>query len=160
MLGRDADSLAVALLARAAGVKRVMVRMRDKAYRQVLSLGRRRSPALGDRRLDRRARYRHRARGRVTPCCSATRPSAVRDRDPQASPVAGRLVSDLATDPAFPRSCVFAAPPRRRTGRSRGRAALRSWPAARRVLLVARRAELGRTIDFFMGAPSAGRASG
>src|SRR5690349_10301378 len=40
MLGRDADNLAVALLARAAGVKRVMVRMRDKAYRQVyLSAG-------------------------------------------------------------------------------------------------------------------------
>ena len=35
MLRRDADNLAVALLARAAGVHRVMVRMRDNAYRQV-----------------------------------------------------------------------------------------------------------------------------
>src|SRR5687768_8661519 len=35
MLRRDADNLAVALLARAAKVKRVMVRMRDSEYRQV-----------------------------------------------------------------------------------------------------------------------------
>jgi trk system potassium uptake protein TrkA len=35
MLRRDADNLAVALLARAAGVHRVMVRMRDNAYRPV-----------------------------------------------------------------------------------------------------------------------------
>jgi trk system potassium uptake protein TrkA len=35
MLRRDSDNLAVALLARAAGVERVMVRMRDNAYRQV-----------------------------------------------------------------------------------------------------------------------------
>lgn len=35
MLRRDADNLAVALLARAAGVRRVMVRMRDNAYRPV-----------------------------------------------------------------------------------------------------------------------------
>ena len=35
MLRRDADNLAVALLARAAGVDRVMVRMRDNAYRPV-----------------------------------------------------------------------------------------------------------------------------
>ena len=35
MLRRDADNLAVALLARAAGVERVMVRMRDNAYRPV-----------------------------------------------------------------------------------------------------------------------------
>ena len=35
MLRRDADNLAVSLLARAAGVERVMVRMRDNAYRSV-----------------------------------------------------------------------------------------------------------------------------
>src|SRR4029453_19491556 len=35
MLRRDADNLAVALLAKAAGVERVMVRMRDNAYRPV-----------------------------------------------------------------------------------------------------------------------------
>ena len=35
MLQRDADNLAVSLLARAAGVERVMVRMRDNAYRLV-----------------------------------------------------------------------------------------------------------------------------
>ncbi len=35
MLRRDADNLAVALLARAAGVARVIVRMRDNAYRPV-----------------------------------------------------------------------------------------------------------------------------
>src|SRR4051812_8579694 len=35
MLHRDADNLAVALLAQSAGAKRVMVRMRDSAYRSV-----------------------------------------------------------------------------------------------------------------------------
>ena len=35
MLRRDADNLAVSLLSRAAGVERVMVRMRDNAYRSV-----------------------------------------------------------------------------------------------------------------------------
>jgi trk system potassium uptake protein TrkA len=35
MLRRDADNLAVALLARAANVERVMVRMRDNAYRSI-----------------------------------------------------------------------------------------------------------------------------
>src|SRR5262245_13872416 len=35
MLRRDADNLAVALLAREAGAKRVMVRMRDTEYRSV-----------------------------------------------------------------------------------------------------------------------------
>ena len=35
MLGRDADNLAVALLAQATGAKRVMVRMRDTEYRSV-----------------------------------------------------------------------------------------------------------------------------
>ncbi|MGC4086210.1 MAG: NAD-binding protein, partial [Vicinamibacterales bacterium] len=35
MLRRDADNLAVSLLARAGGVERVMVRMRDNAYRSV-----------------------------------------------------------------------------------------------------------------------------
>src|SRR5689334_20464765 len=35
MLRRDSDNLAVALLARAAGVERVMVRMRDNAYRSI-----------------------------------------------------------------------------------------------------------------------------
>src|SRR5688572_2677886 len=35
MLRRDADNLAVALLAQAAGARRVMVRMRDAEYRSV-----------------------------------------------------------------------------------------------------------------------------
>ena len=57
MLRRDADNLAVALLARSAGVSRVMVRMRDNAYRSVYAAaGIDRLPATLAEALDRMER--------------------------------------------------------------------------------------------------------
>ena len=63
MLRRDSDNLAVALLARAAGVERVMVRMRDNAYRPVYAAAGIDPRAVGNRSDHRIGGHRDRARG-------------------------------------------------------------------------------------------------
>ena len=110
MLRRDADNLAVALLARAAGVERVMVRMRDNAYRPVYT-------AAGIDRVAVRNRPDHRIgrdgdRARRDPPRHAAR-QRQRDRlraDRSSRQCRGRqTIMELAALPAFPSSCVFAA---------------------------------------------------
>jgi trk system potassium uptake protein TrkA len=110
MLRRDADNLAVALLARAAGVDRVMVRMRDNAYRSVYA-------AAG---IDRVLSETDLIIGAVA---TAIEHESIRHamllgngsavafelRIPDQSGVAGRTISELAALPGFPSSCVFAA---------------------------------------------------
>jgi trk system potassium uptake protein TrkA len=156
MLGRDADNLAVALLARAAGVKRVMVRMRDKAYRQVyLSAGVDRLLSETDVLIGALGTAIEHEAVRHAMLLGNGDSVAFEIAIPEASPVAGRLVSDLATDPAFPRSCVFAGL-YGADGTVEGPRGSSVVAGGATVLLVARRAELKRTIDFFMGAPSAG----
>ena len=110
MLRRDADNLAVALLARAAGVDRVMVRMRDNAYRPVYA-------AVG---IDRVLSETDLITGSVA---TAIEHEAIRHAMllgngnaiafeltiPDGSPVAGLTVMEAVKLPGFPRSCVFAA---------------------------------------------------
>jgi trk system potassium uptake protein TrkA len=110
MLRRDSDNLAVALLARAAGVERVMVRMRDNAYRQVYA-------AAG---IDRVLSETDLITGSVA---TAIEHEAIRHAMllgngnaiafeltiPPGSPVAGLTVMEAVRLPGFPRSCVFAA---------------------------------------------------
>ena len=110
MLRRDADNLAVALLARAAGVERVMVRMRDNAYRPVYA-------AAG---IDRVLSETDMITGSVA---TAIEHDAIRHAMllgdgsaiafeitvPEGSAAAGQTIMALAAQPAFPRSCVFAA---------------------------------------------------
>jgi trk system potassium uptake protein TrkA len=110
MLRRDADNLAVALLARAAGVERVMVRMRDNAYRPVYA-------AAG---IDRVLSETDLIIGAVA---TAIEHEAIRHAMllgngsavafevtiPGRSAAVGRTVSELAALPGFPSSCVFAA---------------------------------------------------
>ena len=110
MLRRDADNLAVALLARAAGVERVMVRMRDNAYRPVYT-------AAG---IDRVLSETDMITGSVA---TAIEHDAIRHAMllgdgsaiafeitvPEGSAAAGQTIMALAAQPAFPRSCVFAA---------------------------------------------------
>jgi trk system potassium uptake protein TrkA len=110
MLRRDADNLAVALLARAAGVERVMVRMRDNAYRPVYA-------AAG---IDRVLSETDLITGSVA---TAIEHDAIRHAmllgDGTAiafevtiqpgSIVAGRTIMELATLPGYPSSLVFAA---------------------------------------------------
>ena len=110
MLRRDADNLAVALLARAAGVHRVMVRMRDNAYRPVYA-------AAG---IDRVLSETDLITGSVA---TAIEHDAIRHAMllgdgsaiafevtvPPGSAIAGLTIMALAALPAFPSSCVVAA---------------------------------------------------
>lgn len=110
MLRRDADNLAVALLARAAGVERVMVRMRDNAYRPVYA-------AAG---IDRVLSETDLITGAVA---TAIEHEAIRHAMllgdgsaiafeltiPRESAVAGHTIMELAARPDFPSSCVVAA---------------------------------------------------
>ena len=156
MLGRDADNLAVALLAQAAGVKRVMVRMRDKAYRQVYL-------AAGVDSLLSETDVLIGALGTAIEHEAVRHAMLLGNGDsvafeiaiPETSPVAGRQVSAIASDPDFPRSCVFAAL-YGTDGTVEGPRGSSVVYGGATVLLVARRAELKLTIDFFMGGSSAG----
>lgn len=110
MLRRDADNLAVALLARAAGIERVMVRMRDNAYRSVYN-------AAG---IDRVLSETDLITGSVA---TAIEHDAIRHAMllgngsaiafeltvPAGSAAAGKAIMELAALPGFPASCVFAA---------------------------------------------------
>jgi trk system potassium uptake protein TrkA len=110
MLRRDSDNLAVALLARAAGVERVMVRMRDNAYRSIYA-------AAG---IDRVLSETDLITGSVA---TAVEHEAIRHAMligngnamafeitvPEGSPVAGLTVMESVKLPGFPSSCVFAA---------------------------------------------------
>ncbi|HVT49688.1 MAG TPA: TrkA family potassium uptake protein [Vicinamibacterales bacterium] len=110
MLRRDADNLAVALLARAAGVDRVMVRMRDNAY----------GPVYAAAGIDRVLSETDLIIGAVA---TAIEHEAIRHAMllgngsavafevtiPEGSAAAGRTISELAALPGFPSSSVVAA---------------------------------------------------
>ena len=110
MLRRDADNLAVALLARAAGVDRVMVRMRDNAYRLVYA----------NAGIDRVLSETDLITGAIS---TAIEHDAIRHAMligdgaaiafeltiPAGSVSVGRTVMELAARPDFPKSGVFAA---------------------------------------------------
>jgi trk system potassium uptake protein TrkA len=110
MLRRDADNLAVALLARAAGIERVMVRMRDNAYRPVYA-------AAG---IDRVLSETDLITGSVA---TAIEHDAIRHAMllgdgsaiafevtiPPGSGAAGKTIMELAARPDFPSSSVVAA---------------------------------------------------
>jgi trk system potassium uptake protein TrkA len=67
---------------------------------------------------------------------------------PQGSRAAGRTIADLAADPAFPRTCVFAAMSEGGTMEApRGSSLVRAEMA---LLLVVQKHDLGAAIEFFM----------
>lgn len=150
MLRRDADNLAVALLARAAGAKRVMVRMRDPDYRAV---------------------YTHSGVDRILPEVDifiGAMGTTIEHPDvkhamvlgqgesvafeleiPAGAIVVGRTVGEIAGDAGFPKSCVFA-------GMTRSDGTFEAPRGSSRVesemtvLLVAARRELGEVIRIFL----------
>jgi trk system potassium uptake protein TrkA len=146
MLRRDADNLAVSLLARAAGVDRVMVRMRDNAYRSV----------YGNAGIDRVLSETDLITGAVT---TAVEHDAIRHAMligdgaaiafeltiPAGSVAAGRTVMELAARPDFPKSVVFAALYRQGGGveAPRGSSVI---DAGTTVLLVSQREEVSHAI--------------
>jgi trk system potassium uptake protein len=147
MLRRDADNLAVALLARASGVERVMVRMRDNAYRPVYA-------AAGiDRVLSETDVI-------VGSIATAIEHDAIRHAMllgngtalafeltiPEGSAAAGKTIMELANLPGFPSSCVFAALYRADGSVEAPRGATRV-NVGTTVLLVSRREEVGRAVE-------------
>jgi trk system potassium uptake protein TrkA len=146
MLRRDADNLAVSLLARSAGVERVMVRMRDNAYRSVYA-------SAG---IERVLSETDLITGAVT---TAIEHDAIRHAMligdgaaiafeltiPAGSVGAGRTVMELAARPDFPKSGVFAALYRVGGGveAPRGSSVV---DAGTTVLLVAQRSDVSRAI--------------
>lgn len=148
MLRRDADNLAVALLARAAGVQRVMVRLRDNAYRPVYA-------AAGIHRLLSETDL------IIGSLATAIEHEAIRHAMllgnggavafeltiPDQSAIVGKSVSALATTPGFPGSCVFAAlyGADGSVEAPRGSSTIQGGTT---VLLVARSDEVAATVEF------------
>ena len=148
MLHRDADNLAVAALARSLGAKRVMVRMRDPLYRPVYA-------AAGAQQIISETEVLVGALATAIEFEAVDHSMvlgsgaiAVELKVATDSRAAGRSVSELASDVAFPRSCVIAgitldgevqAP--------RGATVLQ--PGAQ-LLVVAARADLAKTIAMFL----------
>ena len=146
MLRRDSDNLAVALLARAAGVERVMVRMRDNAYRSIYA-------AAG---IDRVLSETDLITGSVA---TAIEHEAIRHAMligngnamafeitvPPGSPVEGLTVMESVKLAGFPASCVFAALYRADGGveAARGSAVVH---AGTTVLLVSKTDDVGKVV--------------
>ncbi len=150
MLRRDADNLAVALLARSAGAPRLMVRMRDAAYRPVYK-------AAGVHRVLSELDVFVGAFG------TAIEHEAVRHAlivgygqgiafellVPPDAFIIGRTIDELSADPAFPEDCVVAGlfPPGAPSRRVRGASVIEAGMA---ILLVAPRAAVTAAVRFFM----------
>ncbi|MFT3772912.1 MAG: TrkA family potassium uptake protein [Minicystis sp.] len=151
MLRRDADNLAVALLAREGGVRRVMVRMRDTEYRNVyLAAGVHRILSETDVLIGAFATAIEHEAVRHSMVLGAGESLAFEIVVPPEARVVGRTVRDIAAHSAFPPSCVFA-------GLSedggavevpRGSSVITAGMA---LLLVVRQEDLSKAIQFFMG---------
>ncbi|WP_394827102.1 potassium channel family protein [Pendulispora albinea] len=150
MLERDADALAVAVLARSAGAKRVMVRMRNPDYRTVyLDSG-------VDRIISEVEIF-------VGGIATAIEHDAVKHSMilggggsvafeltiPEGADVVGRPVSEIAASPRFPPSCVFAGlyDQSGAVEAPRGSSIVRG---SMTVLIVARRDEVGPVIQYLI----------
>lgn len=150
MLRRDADNLAVALLAQAAGAKRVMVRMRDTEYRSVyLAAGVHRILSETDVLIGALATAIEHDAVRHSMVVGAGTSIAFELALPSNARVAGMTVSAIAVDPGFPASCVFAGMSGAddKVEAPRGSSIVAGGMT---LLLVVRRSDLSRTIDFFM----------
>jgi trk system potassium uptake protein len=149
LLHRDADNLAVAMLARDLGARRVMVRMRDLAYRALYeSAGVERILSETEIFIGALATAIEHEAVRHSMVLGAGESVAFEVAIPANARVAGRTVSEIAEDPQFPRSCVFAGLSDEHGMRApRGATVL---AAGTRALLVAPRAELGSLLAFLL----------
>ncbi|HSO32035.1 MAG TPA: TrkA family potassium uptake protein [Labilithrix sp.] len=148
MLHRDADNLAVAMLARKLGAKRVMVRMRDPAYREVYeSAGVRQILSETEILVGALATAVELEAVRHSMVLGSGAAIAVEIEVLADAWVVGRAVSEIAQEPSFPASCVVAgmtldgavhAP--------RGGAVIE---AGMQLLLVSSRPDLPAAVEFF-----------
>lgn len=151
MLRRDAENLGVIALARASGVRRILVRMRDPDYRRVYEkIGV--SSILSEIDL------------LTSTFATAIEHEAVRHAlvlgngtaiafevvVPEGARVAGMTIGDVAALPDYPPSCVFAALYDAAGSVTAPRGASVIAPGGT-VLVVAREAEIGRVVAFVTG---------
>jgi len=148
MLHRDADNLAVAMLARQLGAKRVMVRMRDPDYREVYeSAGVQQILSETEILVGALATAVEFEAVRHSMVLGAGAAIAVEIEVPADAWVVGRAVSEIAQEPSFPPSCVVA-------GMTLGGAVQAPRGAAvieagTQLLLVAARRDLPEAVAFF-----------
>jgi trk system potassium uptake protein TrkA len=148
MLVRDADNLAVALLARELGARRVMVRMRDIDYRGAYM-------RAGVNRILSETELVVGAMAMSIEHASVQHAMLLGSGDSVAfeltvqnnAAVAGKTVSEIASDPAFPRSCVFGGLFDAKGMESpRGASVI---GGEKTVLLVSRREEMRAVVEYF-----------
>lgn len=149
MLPRDADNLAVAALARAAGAKRIMVRVKDDEYRATyVAVGVDRILSETDVVIGALATAIEHENVRSSMFVGNGEALAFELELPPDAAVGGKTVSELASLPTFPTSCVFAGIfANGRLEVPRGNSVI---AAGSTVVLVTRRDELATVIEFFM----------
>jgi trk system potassium uptake protein len=150
MLRTDAENLAVALLGRAAGAKRVLVRMRSPDYRTGYeAAGIHRILSETEVIIGALATAIEHEAVRNAMILGSGESVAVELLISEQSPVVGRSVSDIASDPNFPSSCVFAGMVKQDGGYEapRGASVLQGNMT---LLVVASRAQLSEVVDFFL----------
>ncbi|NUP11829.1 MAG: TrkA family potassium uptake protein [Polyangiaceae bacterium] len=149
MLPRDADNLAFAALARTAGAKRIMVRVKDEEYRAIyVQAGVHRILSETDVFIGALATAIEHENVRASMLVGNGEAVAFELELSEDAAVAGKTVSEIATSPGFPSSCVFAGlhPRGSRVEAPRGGSTIAPGTT---LLLVSRRDELGAVIDFF-----------
>lgn len=155
MLPRDADNLAVAVQARSIGVKRVLVRMRDPSYHKLFErVGVERILSETDVVIGAFATaIEYDAVHHAMPL-GAGHSLAFEMVVPVGSAVAGLKIMEVAANPDFPRTCVFAGMylPDGTVEAPRGTSVLVEGQS---VLLVARREDLSQVVAFFQVASAA-----
>jgi trk system potassium uptake protein len=151
MLNRDADNLAVALLARSLGLRRVMVRMRDRDYRSVyLAAGVDRLLSETEVIIGGLATAIEHESVRHAMLLGNGESVAFEVALPETSPITGKTISEIASAPEFPQSCVFAGI-YHADGSIEGARGSAVIHGGMTVLLVARRSELAATLDHLIG---------
>jgi trk system potassium uptake protein TrkA len=150
MLRRDADNLAVVLLAQALGARRIMVRMRDAEYRGVYErAGVHRILSEIDVFIGAMATAIEHPAVRHAMVLGKGESVAFELDIPAGAAVGGRTVRDIAADKAFPASCVFAGmyDAEGSVNVPRGSSVVGGGTT---VLLVSARDELGDVVRFFL----------
>lgn len=153
MLHRDADNLGVALLARSAGAKRIIVRMRDPDYRPVYEqVGIHQILSETEILVGALATAIEFEAVRHSMVIGSGEAIAVELTIAERSWVVGRSVSEVAADAAFPRSCVVAGMVHGGVIQAPRGASV--FEAGMDLLLVSARRDLSAVTDFFLGRTS------
>jgi trk system potassium uptake protein TrkA len=149
MLHRDADNLAVAALARSMGARRVMVRMRDPLYRPVyVEAGVHQILSETEVLVGALATAIEFEAVRHSMVLGSGEAIAVEMLVPEDARVVGRSVSEIASDEAFPRSCVIAGVALEGAVQApRGATVIE---AGAQLLVVSARVDLPKAIEFFL----------